>query len=129
MSFLGLVTDEVYFWFGWSSRSWSWDADLWCVFGSLDQNVDESFLGVLLDLRDNWDGWGWWGWGFDEDDFVVFLWWWWWSVVLSWLDGFWFWGWNMNVDVFLDDWGLGSVSTGGVATGRVTAAAAAAARE
>jgi len=102
--FLSLVFDEVYFGFG--RRGWrrSRDRDLWLVFGPFDQYVDQSLLGVLWNLWDNWGGRSRWSRGLDEDDFVMFLWG---SDLLNllWGDVFLFWGWNVYVDVFLDDRG------------------------
>jgi hypothetical protein len=113
---LGLVLDEVYFGFGWRGWCRGWDADLWLVFGSLDQHIDQSLFGVLLDLWYDRGGRGRWGWGLDEDDFVVFLGR---SDLMDLLrsDVFLFWGWNVNVDVFLDDWGGRSVVIARESTG------------
>lgn len=112
---LSLVFDEVYFRFGRRGRRRSWDRYLWLVFGPLDQYVDQSLFGVLLNLWNNWCGRSRWSWGLNEDDFVMFLWG---SDLLNllWGDVFLFWGWNVHVYVFLDDrGGRGIVVAAGIA--------------
>lgn len=99
--YLGLISDEVNFWFAGLGGSCNRNVNFWCIFWFLDQNVDQSLFFVLGLKRNYWSSWCWGTWGLDEDDFVVFL-----SLSNTdwslWSEFFRLWRRNMNVDMFLD---------------------------
>lgn len=72
-SYLGLVSDEVNFWFRGLCGCCRRYADLWLVFRLLDQYVDERLLFILRLQGYHRSSWCRRSWRFNEYDFVMFL--------------------------------------------------------
>lgn len=103
-NYLGLVSDEVHFRFGWLCGCGRRDVDLGRLVRFLDQHIDERLLfGWWRDCRYVWHGGRWWCGCLDEHDLVVLLWWWWrlHRLLRGVVSGLW--GWNVHVHVLVYD--------------------------